>query len=198
MRALKSSLIESKNSPDSWYNLHMVRKILLSGDPKLRRIAKPVIKIDKKIRTLIKDLKDTLSLQKDPEGVGLAAPQLGKNLRIFLVNYKNLKRVVINPQILEISKKLKKNKDKNGASILEGCLSLPHYYSSIRRANFVKIRYLNEKGEKKEEVFKDFFAQVILHEIDHLNGILFLDRLIEQKRPLYKLTAGKWEEVELA
>ena len=73
----------------------MIRKILRSGDPKLREISKPVTKIDLKILELIRDLKETLAIQKDPEGVGLAAPQIGKNLRIFVVNYKNFKKVFI-------------------------------------------------------------------------------------------------------
>jgi len=66
----------------------MIRKILLSNNPILRRKSKPVTKIDKKVKDLIKDLKDTLGVQKEPEGVGLAAPQIGKNLRIFAANYK--------------------------------------------------------------------------------------------------------------
>ncbi len=91
----------------------MVRKILQSGDPVLRRKSKTVAKVDKKILDLIKDLKDTLKTQKDPEGVGLAAPQIGKNLRVFLADYKpslageagkNFKRVVINPEIIKVSK----------------------------------------------------------------------------------------------
>lgn len=71
----------------------MVRKILQSSDPVLRHKSKPVGKIDKKIQDLIKDLKDTLNIQKDPEGVGLAAPQIGKNIRVFVAKYKNFVKV---------------------------------------------------------------------------------------------------------
>jgi len=80
----------------------MIQKIIQSGEKKLREISKPVDKFDKKIIALIQNLKDTLAIQNDPEGVGLAAPQIGINLRAFVTNFKNLKRVVVNPKILEI------------------------------------------------------------------------------------------------
>ena len=179
----------------------MVRKILRSGDPKLREKSKPVTKVDSKVLELIKDLKETLAIQKDPEGVGLAAPQIGKSLRIFVANYKNIDRFVINPEILETKEegtKTKKGaKEKGKQEILEGCLSLPNYYGPLKRINFVKVKYLNEEGKEIVEEFKDFYAQIILHEVDHLNGILFLDRLLEQKQPLYKLDGDKWEEVDI-
>lgn len=177
----------------------MIQKIIQSGNQILRNVSKPVQSVDKKVLKLVQDLKDTLAVQKDPEGVGLAAPQIGVNLRVFAVNFKNLKRIIINPEIIELgeSKKINKTKkDKN--EILEGCLSLPHYYGPLKRESFVKIKYLDEKGIENIEEFKDFNAQIILHEIDHLNGFLFVDRLLEQKRKLYKLNKGdEWEEVEI-
>ncbi len=185
------------------YNSGMIQKILGSHDPRLRITSKPVAKIDKKILGLIQDLKDTLAVQKDPEGVGLAAPQLGKNLQIFVINFKNIQRVVINPEILEIKENWKnkqacRSRDKKpGFKIMEGCLSLPNYYSPIKRASLVKIKYINENGKKTIEDFKDFYAQIILHEMDHLKGTLFIDRLLEQKKKLYKLEHDEWEEVEL-
>lgn len=177
----------------------MIQKIVQSGDPILRKVSKPVGKIDKKVLSLVQDLKDTLAVQKDPEGVGLAAPQIGKNLRVFAVDFKNLKRIVINPEILEINKEKIINKPgKNSKSeILEGCLSLPHYYGPLKRESLVKLKYLDETGKEIVEEFKDFNAQIILHEIDHLNGFLFIDRLLEQKKKLYKLSKkDEWEEVE--
>lgn len=176
----------------------MIQKILGSHDPKLRIPSKPVAQIDKKILILIQDLKDTLAIQKDPEGVGLAAPQLGKNLQIFVINFKNIQRVIINPEILEINEieKIKKNK-KSSFKIMEGCLSLPNYYSPIKRASLVKLKYTNEDGKRVIEDFEDFYAQIILHEMDHLKGTLFVDRLLEQKKKLYKLEHDEWEEVEL-
>ena len=177
----------------------MIQKIVQSWNPVLRQISKPVTKIDKKIQKIITDLKDTLAVQKDPEGVGLAAPQIGINLRIFAVSYKNFKRIVINPEVVSISKKKYNSATKDKRSeILEGCLSLPHYYGPLKREQTVTIKYLNEEGKEITEEFKDFNAQIMLHEIDHLNGVLFVDRLFEQKKKLYKLHSDDtWEEVEL-
>lgn len=176
----------------------MIQKITQSGEAVLRLKAKRVTKVDKKILEIIKDLRDTLAIQKEPEGVGLAAPQIGKSLQIFLAKYKDFDRLVINPEILEIRNEKRgiSKKDKT-KEILEGCLSLPHYYGPLKRANSVKLKYLNEKGEEVIEEFKDFNAQIILHEIDHLNGILFVDRLLEEKKPLYQVKGKKWEEIEL-
>lgn len=176
----------------------MIRKILQSGDPVLRKKAKKVVSVDKKIKDLIRDMKDTLKVQKDPEGVGLAAPQIGKSLQIFVADYKNFQRVVVNPEVIKIvqnPKSLKTKKTKN--EILEGCLSLPYYYGPLKRAGSVTLKYLNEEGIEVIETFTGFDAQIILHEVDHLNGVLFVDRLLEEKKPLYKVDGHDWEEVEL-
>lgn len=174
----------------------MIQKVLASTDPKLRLKSRPVTKIDKKVLKIIQDLKDTLRVQKDPEGVGLAAPQIGKNLRLFLISYEGVERVVINPEILTVRKPTTENRQPK-TEIMEGCLSLPNFYGPLKRASYVRIKYLNESGGEKIEEFKDFFAQIILHEIDHLEGILFIDRLLSQKKPLYRLKGKEWEEVEL-
>lgn len=176
----------------------MVQKILLSNDPILRQKSKIVSKVDKKILKLIQDLKDTLRVQKDPEGVGLAAPQIGKNLRVFIANYKGFERVVVNPEIIKIEKIVAKSeKKKTKKEILEGCLSLPYYYGPLKRAPKITIKYLNEKGEEVTETFEGFNAQIIMHEIDHLEGILFVDHLLKEKKPLYKVDGDDWEEIEL-
>lgn len=177
----------------------MIRKIVQSGNPVLRLVCKPVRSIDRKILKIIKDLRDTLSIQTDPEGVGLAAPQIGKNLRIFIVSFKNFKRLVINPEILTISDKKQVTSNKRGEEeILEGCLSLPHYYGPLKREGSVKIKYLDEFGKKVVEEFKGFNAQIIMHEIDHLNGVLFIDHLLKQDKKLFKLDKNdEWEEVDI-
>lgn len=176
----------------------MIRKILSSKEPSLRQKSKPIGKIDKKTKDLIKDLWDTLEVQKDPEGVGLAAPQIGKNVRLFVASYKDFRKVVINPEIISISESKTKNRmAKSNREILEGCLSLPNYYGPLKRAKSVKIKYLNENGQEVVETFEGFNAQIILHEIDHLEGVLFLDRLLEQKGKLYKATNDEWEEVDI-
>jgi peptide deformylase len=180
----------------------MIRKILRSGDPILRRVSKPVQKIDKKITSLIADLKDTLTAQKDPEGVGLAAPQIGKNLRIFVMLDNKKIRAIINPEILKTEKvaTVKSGQPKSGVKkgdIMEGCLSLPNYYGPLKRDASVELKYLGEDGSEHIETFTDFSAQIVRHEVDHLNGVLFVDRLLEQKKSLYKLDRDEWEKVEI-
>lgn len=167
----------------------------------MRQKSKAVTKVDKKVLKLIQDLKDTLSVQKEPEGVGLAAPQIGKNLQVFIANYKGFERVVVNPKVIKIESKIKNQgsgkKVKSKREILEGCLSLPYYYGPLKRAAKVTVKYLNEKGEEITETFESFNAQIILHEIDHLEGVLFVDHLLKEKKPLYKVDGDEWEEVEL-
>ena len=106
-------------------------------------------------------------------------------------------RVIINPEILEISKEKYKKTNNKEKEIMEGCLSLPNYYGPLKRPQKVKIKHLDFDGITKEEEFKNFSAQIVQHEIDHLNGIIFINRLLEQKQPLYKMENDKWEEIEL-
>jgi len=80
---------------------------------------------------------------------------------------------------------------------MEGCLSLPHYYGPLKRSDHITLKYLSPEGKEVTEDFVGFTAQIVQHEIDHLNGILFVDRLLEVKKPLYKLEGDSWEEVEL-
>lgn len=176
-----------------------MKQILKSTDPKLREKSKPVQKVDKKILSLITDLKDTLIVQEDPEGVGLAAPQIGKNVQVFIIKTEEGLKTIINPEVLEISKITKNPKKgkKRKPKILEGCLSLPHYYGPLKRTGKIKLRYLNEDAKEVTEIFTNFSAQIIAHELDHLNGVLFTDRLLEQKAPLYEYKNGEWERVEL-
>ncbi|MEK7188686.1 MAG: peptide deformylase [Patescibacteria group bacterium] len=177
-------------------------KVIQVPDDQLRLKSKPVLKVDKKIQVLVADMKKALLEQKDPEGVGLAAPQVGKNIRLFIVSYKNVNEVFINPEILEI-KQMKPAYAKKATArqtkdeILEGCLSLPHYYGPIKRAQYLKLKYQDLSGRQIVKEFEGFYAQIIQHEIDHLEGILFIDRVIEQKSHLYKLSGKDWEEVEL-
>jgi peptide deformylase len=175
----------------------MVRKILDSKDKLLRKVSSPVGKIDKKVRGTITDLQDTLRAQKDPEGVGLAAPQIGKSFRIFVMLDRNLLRTIINPQILEISQKRSSGKKGKAKNLMEGCLSLPNYYSPLSRANWLKLKFTDVEGKTTIEEFTGFPAQIIQHEVDHLNGKLFLDRLLEQKKSLYKLSHDGWDKVDL-
>ncbi len=175
----------------------MIKPILDARDLKLRIKSKPVIKFDKKTKLLIKDLKDTLRVQDDPEGIGLAAPQIGKNTQVFVMKPKEEMTVVVNPKIISVEKLAKKNPKKKLPKTMEGCLSLPHYYGPLRRSKKVKIKYLDEEGKDTIRSFEGLEAQIVLHEIDHLNGVLFVDRLLENRTPLYELIDDEWHEVDL-
>lgn len=213
----KTNLVYSKNSEISRLcgkicNM-AVLTIIQVQEKLLRQPSRGVAQYDKKAQQLLKDLEDTLRAQKNPVGVGLAAPQIGKSLRAFLV--KRGKEVIpfINPEIIWISdntndpksRKDKKQKmDHENEYIMEGCLSLPHYYGPVKRAKSVTVRYqkpINENGilrlETVEETHTGLSAQIIQHEVDHLNGKLFIDRLLEQNRKLFRLVKGEWQEVEL-
>jgi peptide deformylase len=174
----------------------MVLKLIDIKSPTLRQKAKRVQKVDKKIVQLISDMKQTLVAQDDPEGIGLAAPQVGKSFQLFIVNFEGLERVIINPKIISLGK-IKKTKSKKKDKTLEGCLSLPHYYGPIKRPDEITIEYTNELAQHKQEKFEGFPAHIIQHEMDHLTGRLFIDHIIEQDAPLYKIQGDEWEEVEL-
>lgn len=176
----------------------MILDLVDISNPVLRKKAKAVKGIDKKISRLISDMKETLRAQDDPEGVGLAAPQVGKSVRIFLIFYDGLEEIVINPEIKSRNQIPKsKSKAKKAEKILEGCLSLPHFYGPIRRTNKITISFMDENWRKQTKTYEDFYAQIVEHEIDHLNGILFIDHILEQKQPLYKVDGDDWQEVDL-
>lgn len=199
-----------------------VRQVITVKDVRLREKSKPVQKIDKKLLALIKDLEDTLRAQDAPEGVGLAAPQIGVNLRVFVMRYRGKIIPIINPEILSVSEKT--NEPGNSAQrppagragtvhsaqegndyVMEGCLSLPHYYGPVKRAWEVTLKYQTIRKPTPDtwhlapetRIFKGFPAQIIQHEVDHLDGKIFIDRLLEQKRKLYEMKGKRWEEVEL-
>jgi len=178
----------------------MVQKIVDVKDPKLRQKSKRVAKVDKKILAIARDLVDTLKVQKDPEGVGLAAPQIGKNVRMFAMVFGHGIRVIVNPKILSLSQgPRKKGKAKKQKVILEGCLSLPNIYGPLKRPQHLKLTFMDLDGKTQTEVFEGFSAQIVQHEVDHLNGTLFFDQLLKDKTPLYKFNSklDDWEEVEL-
>ncbi|KKP98926.1 MAG: Peptide deformylase [Parcubacteria group bacterium GW2011_GWD2_38_12] len=130
---------------------------------------------DPKIQKLIIDMKETLSSIK--EGVGLAAPQIGKNIRIFILSPELSEQTVfINPIIRKSFRK---------TLVTEGCLSLPKIYGKIKRSKTAKITALNETGKKFQLKADSLLAQAFQHEVDHLDGILFIDKT----REVFKLTA---------
>lgn len=165
--------------------------------------AKKVGTIDKKVLDIVKQMKKDLVGTTNPKGVGLAAPQIGISLRIFITKptHDSQIRVFINPEILDTSDDLSEiERPKGPRSIkrdqkLEGCLSVPGVWGHLRRASWIKVKYLNEQGEEKTEMFKGFMATIIQHEYDHLSGILYTQRVLEQKEKLFTIeTDEKGEE----
>ena len=142
--------------------LRNIRKI---GDTVLRQECRKVEKIDNRLLTLIEDMIDTMY---DADGVGLAAPQVGILKRLFVIDIGDGPLVFINPEILETS---------GSQTGEEGCLSVPGRDEEVTRANYVKARALNEKGEEFEIEGEELLARAILHEYDHLDGTLFVDKL---------------------
>ncbi len=144
-----------------------IRKIRKIGDPVLRETASNVGKIDKPVLDLVSDMLDTLEKE---GGVGLAAPQIGITKRIILVRYEDKVETYINPEIEIIE-----NKRIEGD---EGCLSIYSIQGfQVKRYPRIKIRTTNIKGNTEEFVAEDLLARVIQHEVDHLDGIMFIDHL---------------------
>jgi len=159
-------------------------KIVTSPDPALRKVAQEINKLDKKLEQQIREMTVALRSAQDPEGVGLAAPQVGINKRLFLLNLYNKIEVFINPEIVETSQALlsevyKKKKDR----WLEGCLSLPKVWGFVDRPYSATLKYLTpHEGNliSKTRKFEGVESSYALHELDHLNGVLFTDRILEQ------------------
>lgn len=184
-------------------------KIVQAPASVLSQQAKPVEKIDKSIKKLLKDMEITLGEAKDPEGVGLAAPQVGISQQIFIIREapKAPLLTFINPEVVAFSDpkpaketlpagKQEDESEKKGGVQLEGCLSLKDIWGVVTRHEEVTLSYLDEKGQKHEKKFGGFLATIIQHEFDHLNGILFTKRVIEQKNLLYQSIKNRKGEIE--
>ncbi len=174
--------------------------IVTVPDSVLREISKPVEAWDKKVQDIVADMIKTLKDTRDPVGVGLAAPQIGIPLRIFLLREKESDKptVFINPEILMYPQRKQHPDRKNGT--YEGCLSIPHHYAPVERSVSVVIKYQTptKQGLKSvQESLSGFPAHIAQHEVDHLNGILFIDRVLEQNAKLYKVEGKTWTELSL-
>ena len=152
-----------------------IKRVLTYGEPSLREPSKEVHKVSKKISDLIRDLFDTMYSQ---NGVGLAAPQIGDNLRVFVIDASTKEEplepmVFINPKIIKKSGAIKSN---------EGCLSFPEAYSDVVRYKDVMIKAINEHGKPFVMEVKggNLLARAIQHENDHLDGILFIDHCLNR------------------
>jgi len=160
----------------------------------------PVVKIDDNIKKLIYDMEETLISQSDPQGVGLAANQVGVNLSIFVIKKSPQAEtlIFINPKILKIEDSPgKKNKNSRKTDKLEGCLSIPRIWGPVSRSNKVYLEYQDLNSQVHKKWFKGFEATIIQHEMDHLNGIVFTQRSLEQKAPLYKESGGNLKPFEI-
>lgn len=201
-------------------------KIVQAPDTVLSQPAKSINKIDKAIHHLIRDMKETLINARDPEGVGLAAPQVGKSIQLFLIRqttrspilvFINPKieqlldnTIIVNPPKIRENSKEEKSLPLDEAGLpasrqdvqLEGCLSLYSIWGVVKRHPGVLLSYQDETGQKHTKKFHGFIATIIQHEYDHLQGILFPKRVLEQKNQLYKSvknTKGEneFEEIKL-
>lgn len=167
-------------------------KILVTPDKFLRLTAKPVRVYDKKLEKQIVDMLIALKSAKDPEGVGLAATQVGIDRRLFIVTFKGVPEIFINPEITYQSEAMlaqvhSKKKDR----WLEGCLSLPGLWGFVDRPYSIEMDYLTpENGElvPRHRKFEDAESAYVQHENDHLNGILFTDLILQQGGQIFKDT----------
>jgi len=161
----------------------MILDILKYPDKRLRTIAKPVVSVDETIKQHVKDMFETMY---EAPGIGLAATQVNFHQRIIVIDISdqcNEPICLINPEVIEKSGEIQWE---------EGCLSVPDYYENIIRANDIKVQALNQHGETFELEASEMLSVCIQHEIDHLDGILFVDHLskLKQKR-LKKKTEKK-------
>jgi peptide deformylase len=153
-----------------------IRPLVILPDPKLRLSSEPVDAITDEIRALAKDMLDTMY---DAPGVGLAAIQIGVAKRVVTMDVSKSDNelqpmVLINPEIVWASKEKRVYE--------EGCLSIPEYYEEVERADRVRFRYTTLKGETVEMDADGLMATCVQHEIDHLNGVLFIDYISKLKR----------------
>lgn len=146
--------------------------IIIHPDQRLQEKTEPIDYITDEIVALLDDMYETMVAH---DGIGLAAPQIGKKLRIAVVEVDEGDRFdFINPEIIE----------RKGTSIdVEGCLSIPEVYGTVERADEVTVRYYDREGSEMEVTAYGYLARAFQHEIDHLDGKLFIDQLIDQIKP---------------
>jgi peptide deformylase len=161
-----------------------VRTILCFPQPLLKKMSRPVERIDREIVDLVADLVDTM--RDGPGSVGVAAPQIGASLRVCVVDVSKSKLgrdsnhgllVLINPVVLHF---------EGNATMREGCMSVPDYTGDVERPTRIRLHYADETGTERELETEGFEAVAIQHEMDHLDGILFLDRISSLKSGLFR------------
>jgi len=156
--------------------------IRVLGDPVLRKPTKRVTEVTDELRTLIADMFETMYAA---EGIGLAAPQVGRSERLTVVDVEGKKFALINPEMV--------SSDNTTEKAEEGCLSIPDIYGDVERPATVTVRFTDENGESREETASELLGRCFQHEIDHLDGKLFIDYLSPLKR---KAAMSKWEKAK--
>ena len=153
-----------------------IRPILTAPDPVLRQVSKPVERVDDALRALMDDMLETMY---DAPGIGLAAIQIGEPVRVIVMDLAGEgeepdPRYFVNPEILDPSEDL--------SVYQEGCLSVPDYFEEVERPARCRVRYLDYHGEEQVLEVEGLLATCIQHEMDHLEGVLFIDHLSRLKR----------------
>ena len=169
-----------------------VLPILTLPDPVLRKKAKPVERIDAELRRLMDDM---LATMYNAPGIGLAAPQVGVLRRLIVMDPAKDEApksplVMINPQILERSEEMRTHE--------EGCLSIPDFTAEIERPARTRVSYIDREGKKREAELEGIWSTLVQHEIDHLNGVLFIDYLSRLKREMVVRKFTKQKRTEKA
>jgi peptide deformylase len=164
----------------------MILPIYIYGMPVLRKVAQDIPKDYPELEKFIADMWDTLA---QSEGIGLAAPQVGKSIRIVVIDldvlaedfpeYKDFRKVFINGHIVEYDEKEKE-------TLEEGCLSLPGLHERVTRPTRIRVKYVDENFQEHDEWIDGYLARVIQHEFDHLEGVVFSDRLTPLRKQLVK------------
>ena len=156
----------------------MIRPILIHPDPRLKKLCDPVAQVTPDLGKLARDMLDTMY---DAPGIGLAAPQVGVTKRLIVMDCMKAPEmprplILFNPVVVWSSSEV--------ATYEEGCLSIPEQYADVERPNSVTVRWMDETGAAPEETFTGLWATCVQHEIDHLNGKLFIDYLGLMKRQM--------------
>jgi peptide deformylase len=164
-----------------------IQPIRLFGDPVLRTPADPVVDFDKELRRLIDDLTDTM---REQEGSGLAAPQIGVGLRVFTFEVDGVLGYLINPELT-----FPDDEEQDGP---EGCLSIPGLYFDCKRRQHVIAKGVNSYGDPMQIVGTGLMARCVQHETDHLDGVLFVDRLDPgaRKDAMKAIRAAEWYDAD--
>lgn len=153
-----------------------LRSILVAPDPVLKAKAKPVDLVDDQLRQLMDDMLETMY---EAPGIGLAAPQIGVSQRVIVMDIAREDEpksplCMVNPELVWVS--------DDDATYEEGCLSVPEHYADVVRPSEVRVRYLDRDGQRQDLQTGGLLATVIQHEMDHLDGVLFIDHLSSLKR----------------